>query len=150
MITISMHALSEDAAVAKVRAAEDAWNTRCPKIVSQYFSQDGLWQDKTECLEGRSQIHAFLSAKWKRKLHYRHSKELWSFQKNRFSIRFVSEWRTVHNKWFRSCGNENCEFDGDGLLKKRITCISDTEINENDRLFLLALWQTPGLAPQPV
>ncbi|SDQ19452.1 DUF1348 family protein [Pseudovibrio sp. Tun.PSC04-5.I4] len=147
MLKISMHAISDDAAIAKVRAAEDVWNTRCPRIVSQYFSQDGQWQDRNQFIEGRSQILSFLSAKWKRELHYRHIKELWSFQKNRFSIRVVSEWRTAHNKWFRSSGSENCEFDDDGLLKKRVTCISDNEIDENDRLFWWPFGRRPDAHP---
>ncbi|QUS58694.1 DUF1348 family protein [Pseudovibrio brasiliensis] len=147
MLSLSMRPITDDAAVAKVRAAEDAWNSRCPTIVVRNISRDCLWHDRNQTIEGRPQIMGFLSAKWRTQLHYRHIKELWSFNKNRFSIRIVSEWRTIHNKWFRSCGNENWEFDNNGLMKKRITCITDTEINENERLFVWPFGRRPDNHP---
>ncbi len=131
----------------KVRAVEDAWNSRCPKIVARELSHDCVWHIKGQRIEGRSQVVSFLTSKWRTQLHYRHIKELWSFNHNRFSIRIVSEWRTKYNKWFRSSGTENWEFNNNNLLARRIIYITDTEIGAEERLFSWPFGRRPDGHP---
>ncbi|SFU16857.1 hypothetical protein SAMN05444141_11348 [Pseudovibrio denitrificans] len=119
----------------KVREFEDAWNTRNPEVVSLYCAEDSLWQDKGRVILGRQEIVSFLTGKWKQELHFRHMKELWSVQRNLLTIRVASEWRTLHNNWYRTSGTEIWELSDAGLLQKRIICAIDTQISSDERLF---------------
>jgi nuclear transport factor 2 (NTF2) superfamily protein len=127
--------LTPESAAAKVRSAEDAWNTRDPQKVSLAYSPDSLWRNRTEFLQGRKAITAFLTAKWQRELDYRLIKELWGFRENRMAVRFCYESHDQAGQWFRSYGNELWEFAPDGLMSRRIASINDFPIPEGDRLF---------------
>ena len=122
-----------ETATTKVRAAEDAWNTRDPARVALAYTPDSRWRNRTEFLEGRDAIVAFLRAKWDRELDYRLAKELWAFRENRIAVRFAYEWHDADGRWFRSYGNENWEFDEHGLMRRRIASINDASIAERDR-----------------
>jgi nuclear transport factor 2 (NTF2) superfamily protein len=124
-----------ETAVQKVRMAEDAWNTRNPEKVSLAYTPDSRWRNRSEFLEGRSEIQAFLTRKWQRELEYRLIKELWAFRENRIAVRFAYEWHDDGGHWFRSYGNENWEFDDEGLMRLRIASINDLAITEGDRKF---------------
>lgn len=129
---------------AKARAAEDAWNTRDPDRVSLAYTVDSAWRNRDSFVTGRDEIVAFLTAKWQRELDYRLIKEPWAFEGNRIAVRFVYESHDVGGHWFRSYGNENWEFDENGLMRRRLASINDTPIDEGDRLFR---WP---LGPRPV
>lgn len=122
-------------AVVKVRRAEDAWNTRDPEKVSLAYTADSRWRNRSEFLSGRAEIVAFLRRKWSRELDYRLIKEIWAYGSHRIAVRFAYEWRDDSNRWFRSYGNENWEFDDNGLMKTRHASINDLPIAEQDRLF---------------
>ncbi|HEY8967258.1 MAG TPA: nuclear transport factor 2 family protein [Candidatus Methylacidiphilales bacterium] len=124
-----------DSAAQKVRLAEDAWNSRDPERVSLAYTPESLWRNRAEFLQGRAAIVAFLTRKWARELDYRLIKELWAFHGNRIAVRFAYEWRDDSGHWFRSYGNENWEFDADGLMARRIASINDLPIAEADRKF---------------
>ncbi len=136
-----------DSAPLKVRAAEDAWNTRNPAQVSLAYTLDSRWRNRTDFLEGREAITAFLTNKWQRELNYRLCKELWGFRENRMAVRFVYESRDEQAQWFRSYGNELWEFaehgEEAGLMRRRIASINDLPINERDRLFHWPLGPRP-------
>ncbi len=133
-----------ETATQKVRAAEDAWNSRDPNRVSLSYSEDSVWRNRSEFVTGRDQIREFLSGKWKRELEYRLVKALWAFADNRIAVRFRYEWHDALGNWFRAYGNENWEFDDDGLMRRREASINDVAITENDRKFF---WDAPGLRP---
>ena len=133
-----------EAAVAKVRAAEDGWNTRDPERVSLAYTPDSRWRNRSEFLEGRPEIVAFLTRKWARELDYRLIKELWTFQADRIAVRFAYEWHDEGGSWFRSYGNENWQFADNGLMARRHASINDVAIEESDRLFR---WDAPGPRP---
>ena len=122
-------------AVAKVRAAEDAWNTRDPRRVSLAYTPDTVWRNRSAFLAGREAVVAFLAEKWAREIDYRLIKELWAFGENRIAVRFVYEWRAAEGRWFRSHGNENWEFAASGHMHRRHASINDVPIAEADRLF---------------
>lgn len=122
-------------AVVKVRRAEDAWNTRDPEKVSLAYTPDSRWRNRSEFLNGRAEIVAFLRRKWSRELDYRLIKEVWAYGGHRIAVRFAYEWRDDSGHWFRSYGNENWEFDANGLMKTRYASINDLPIAEPDRLF---------------
>ncbi|MBO9718179.1 MAG: nuclear transport factor 2 family protein [Pseudoxanthomonas sp.] len=122
-------------AAAKVRAAEDAWNSRDPLRVAGAYSIDSRWRNRSEFLRGRDDIVAFLTRKWQRELDYRLVKELWAFDGDRIAVRFVYEWHDASGQWFRSHGNENWEFDGDGLMRARHASINDVAIDAAERRF---------------
>jgi uncharacterized protein len=122
-------------AIQKVRMAEDGWNSRDPEKVSLAYSEDSVWRNRSDFLAGRDEIRAFLTRKWARELDYRLIKELWAFHENRISVRFAYEWHDAEENWFRSYGNENWEFDDQGLMTRRIASINDLPIMETDRLF---------------
>ena len=124
-----------DGAVQKVRMAEDGWNSRNPDAVSLAYTEDSIWRNRAEFLQGRAAIISFLSDKWLRETEYRLIKELWAFTDNRIAVRFAYEWQDAAGQWWRSYGNENWEFDGEGLMRLRIASINDLEIQEQDRLF---------------
>jgi uncharacterized protein len=134
-------------AAQKARLAEDAWNTRDPARVAQAYTIDSLWRNRAEILQGRVAIEAFLTRKWKRELDYRLIKELWTFQDNRIAVRFAYEWHDDSGNWFRSYGNENWEFDADGLMHRRIASINDAPIAESDRKFHWPLGRRPDVHP---
>jgi nuclear transport factor 2 (NTF2) superfamily protein len=122
-------------ATQKVRMAEDGWNSRDPERVSLAYSTDSRWRNRAEFLEGRPAIVAFLTRKWARELDYRLIKELWAWQESRIAVRFAYEWRDDSGHWFRSYGNENWQFDADGLMTARHASINDLPIGEEQRLF---------------
>ena len=134
-----------DAATAaqKVRMAEDAWNTRDPARVALAYTADSRWRNRSEFLQGREAISAFLARKWARELDYRLIKELWAFRDNRIAVRFAYEWRDDGGHWFRSYGNENWEFDEHGLMRLRLASINDLPIAEADRLYRWPLGRRP-------
>ena len=124
-----------EAAIKKVRAAEDGWNTRDPEKVAGAYTEDSRWRNRSEFLNGRSEIVAFLARKWARELEYRLIKELWAFGDDRIAVRFAYEWHDDSGNWFRSYGNENWEFDENGLMRRRHASINDLAITEADRLY---------------
>ena len=126
---------TRETAILKVRAAEDAWNSRDPHRVSLAYSPDSSWRNRSEFLRGRSEIVAFLTRKWARELEYRLIKELWAFDAARIAVRFAYESRDPEGQWRRSYGNENWEFDADGLMVHRHASINDVLIREDQRLF---------------
>lgn len=126
---------THETAAQKVRLAEDAWNTREPARVALAYTPDSKWRNRSEFLQGRDAIEAFLTRKWNRELDYRLIKELWAFTGNRISVRFAYEWHDDGGNWYRSYGNENWEFDEDGLMRVRIASINDVRISENERKF---------------
>ena len=124
-----------ETAIQKVRTAEDGWNSRNPEKVSLSYSPDSWWRNRAEFIQGRSAIVEFLSRKWKKELDYRLIKELWAFGGNRIAVRFAYEWRDDSGNWYRSYGNENWEFDENGLNSRRHACINDAPIKESERKF---------------
>ena len=136
-----------ETAIQKVRAAEDAWNTREPVRVAQAYTEDSQWRNRAEFLHGRAAIEAFLTRKWQRELDYRLIKELWAFRDNRIAVRFAYEWRDDSGTWFRSYGNENWEFDEQGLMRRRIASINDLPITSADRKYHWPLGRRPDEHP---
>lgn len=134
---------TEETARQKIRAAEDAWNTRDPARVSLAYTPDSKWRNRSEFLRGREQIVAFLTRKWERELDYRLIKELWAYSGNRIAVRFAYESRDATGQWFRSYGNENWQFDADGLMEHRLASINDLKIADADRLFHWPLGKRP-------
>jgi len=126
---------TRETAIAKVRMAEDAWNSRDPQRVSLAYTENSRWRNRAEFLSGRSEIIAFLKRKWAKELDYRLIKELWSFTDNRIAVRFAYEWHDDSGQWFRSYGNENWEFDAAGMMQRRFASINDLPIDERDRKF---------------
>ena len=122
-----------ETATEKARLAEDAWNTRDPAKVALAYSVDSIWRNRAEFIQGREGIEAFLTRKWNRELDYRLIKEVWTFRDNRIAVRFAYEWHDDSGNWFRSYGNENWEFDDDGLMRRRIASINDAQIAASDR-----------------
>lgn len=119
----------------KVRLAEDAWNSREPDRVSLAYTPDSQWRNRAEIFWGRDRIVEFLTRKWAREHDYRLIKELWAYHGNRIAVRFAYEYRDHDGDWFRAYGNENWEFDADGLMRRRIASINDLPIAEGQRLF---------------
>lgn len=119
----------------KVRRAEDAWNTRDPQVVAPAYTVDTRWRNRAEFVHGRDEVVDFLTRKWQRELDYRLIKELWAWQGDRIAVRFAYEWHDDSGRWFRSYGNENWRFDGQGLMAERHASINDLPIAEADRLF---------------
>ncbi|WP_048846164.1 nuclear transport factor 2 family protein [Tanticharoenia sakaeratensis] len=124
---------TDETARLRVRAAEDAWNSRDPVRVAQAYTPDSIWRNRSEFLQGREAIVAFLERKWAREQDYRLAKELWAFQQDRIAVRFAYEWHDEQERWFRSYGNENWEFAADGLMRWRLASINDVPIEESDR-----------------
>ena len=133
-------------AAQKVRIAEDAWNTRDPKLVA-LGSQDSVWRNRSEFLAGREAIVQFLTRKWNKELDYRLTKELWTFHENRIAVRFCYEWHDDSGNWFRSYGNENWEFEDNGYMRRRIASINDLPIEDNQRKFHWPLGRRPDGHP---
>lgn len=135
---------TRESAILKVRAAEDGWNSCDPKRVSLAYTPDSRWRNRAEFVSGRDEIVAFLTRKWTRELDYRLIKELWATAENRIAVRFAYEYRDDSGNWFRAYGNENWEFDDNGLMGRRYACINDLPIRESDRKFF---WDRS--APRP-
>ena len=131
----------------KVRAAEDAWNTRDPDRVVQVYTPDTRWRNRAEFPVGRDAVRAFLVRKWARELDYRLIKELWAFDTHRIAVRFVYEWRDDAGQWSRSHGNENWLFNDQGFMAERHASINDRPIGERDRLFHWPLGPRPADHP---
>ena len=138
---------THETAVQKVRMAEDAWNTRDPARVALAYSEDSRWRNRTEFIEGRAQIVAFLRRKWQRELDYRLIKEIWGCRENRIAVRFAYEWHDDSGQWFRSYGNELWEFDEAGLMRRRIASINDALIAETERRYRWPLGPRPADHP---
>jgi hypothetical protein len=126
---------TRDTAMQKVRMAEDAWNGRDPQRVALAYTPDSEWRNRSEFPRGRAEIEAFLARKWAREHEYRLIKELWACADNRIAVRFAYEWHDDKGQWFRSYGNENWEFDTQGLMRKRYASINDLPITESERKF---------------
>jgi nuclear transport factor 2 (NTF2) superfamily protein len=132
-----------ETAAQKARMAEDAWNSRDPERVSLAYTEDSQWRNRAEFVKGRSEIVTFLQRKWARELDYRLIKEVWTHAGNRIAVRFAYEWHDDGGHWFRSYGNENWEFDEQGLMRRRIASINDLPIPEADRKFHWPLGRRP-------
>jgi len=139
---------TEETARIKIRAAEDGWNSRDPAKVALAYTSNSVWRNRAEFVNGRSEIEAFLTRKWEREIDYRLIKELWTFADNRIAVRFAYECHNSDGDWFRSYGNENWEFDEDGLMKRRIASINDLPIVESDRKFHWPLGRRPDDHPE--
>ncbi len=124
---------TRETAVAKVKAAEDAWNSRDPERVALAYSENSEWRNRDEFFKGREDIKTFLRRKWAKELDYRLKKELWAYTDNRISVRFEYEWHDANNQWYRTYGNEHWEFDDDGLMRRRDMSANDIPIEEHER-----------------
>jgi uncharacterized protein len=124
---------NETTARLKVKAAEDAWNTRDPERVALAYTEDSEWRNRAEFFKGRQAIKEFLRRKWEKELDYRLMKELWAYTGNRISVRFEYEWRDENRQWYRTHGNEHWEFDDNGLMRRRDMSANDYPINESER-----------------
>ncbi len=124
-----------ESALAKVKAAERAWNSRDPEIVSQASSDDSEWRVRAEFFKGRKAIKAFLRRKWENELDYQSMKELWCFTGNRISVRFEYEWHDANGQWYRTHGNEHWEFNDDGLMRRRDVSANGYPIEESERRY---------------
>lgn len=138
---------TEQTAIEKVRLAEDGWNGRDPAKVALAYTPDSQWRNRAEFIKGREAIEAFLKRKWARELDYRLIKELWTFAGNRIAVRFAYEFHDDSGTWFRAYGNENWEFDSDGLMRRRIASINEHPIAEADRKFHWPLGRRPDDHP---
>jgi nuclear transport factor 2 (NTF2) superfamily protein len=138
---------TESTAIDKVRLAEDGWNSRDPAEVALAYTPDSQWRNRAEFLNGRAAIEAFLTRKWTRELDYRLIKELWTFAGNRIAVRFAYEYHDDSGNWFRAYGNENWEFDADGLMRRRLASINEQPIAEQDRKFHWPLGRRPDGHP---
>ena len=131
----------------KVRLAEDAWNGRDPARVALAYTPDSRWRNRAEFIDGRAEIEAFLTRKWDRELDYRLIKELWTFGGHRIAVRFAYEYHDDSGNWFRAYGNENWEFDDNGLMRQRIASINDLPITASQRLYRWPLGRRPDDHP---
>lgn len=147
MIRLPLPPFTEESAIQKVRAAEDAWNTRDPARVVLAYTPDSRWRNRAEFPRGRAEIEAFLIRKWSHELDYRLIKELWTFAGNRIAVRFVYEYHDKSGQWFRAYGNENWQFDTDGLMELRFASINDHVIDESERKFRWPLARRPDDHP---
>ncbi|MER7196568.1 hypothetical protein CG723_12795 [Streptomyces sp. CB01635] len=138
---------TRETAIEKVRLAEDGWNSRSPQKVAQAYSKDSRWRNRAEFVTGRDAIVEFLARKWNRELDYRLIKELWAFDGHRIAVRFAYEWHDDSGHWFRSYGNENWEFDDDGLMRTRHASINDLPIEESERKYRWPLGRRPDDHP---
>ncbi len=124
---------TEETALQKVQLAEDAWNSKDPEKISLAYSIDTEWRNRNQFINGRKEVQKFLSNKWENELNYKLKKELWAFQDNRIAVRFEYEYQNQEGQWYRAYGNENWEFDADGLMQKRYASINDLKIKESQR-----------------
>ena len=126
---------TRESAIQKVRKAEDGWNSRNPQQVALAYTPESKWRNRSEFVNGREQIVQFLTRKWQKEFEYRLIKELWAFDGDRIAVRFAYEWRDDSGQWYRSYGNENWQFDAEGVMHHRYACINDLRIEASDRLF---------------
>ena len=152
MITINetrppLPPFTRETAIQKAKMAEDGWNSRDSKRVALAYTLDSVWRNRSEFPQGREEIEAFLTRKWANEVEYRLIKELWAFENNRIAVRFAYEWRDHNGNWFRSYGNENWEFDENGLMQKRYASINDLPIQESERKFHWPLGRRPDDHP---
>ena len=138
---------TRETAIQKVRLAEDGWNSRDPTRVSMAYTPDSQWRNRAEFPCGRMEIVQFLTRKWVKEIDYRLIKELWAFAEHRIAVRFAYEWRDAAGHWFRSYGNENWNFDEQGLMQRRFASINDLPIKETDRKFHWPLGRRPDDHP---
>lgn len=138
---------THETAIQKVRLAEDGWNSRDPEEVALAYTPDSRWRNRSEFPKGRDEIIAFLRRKWAKELDYRLIKEMWAFADNRIAVRFAYEWHDDSGSWFRSYGNENWEFEADGLMSLRFASINDLPIREADRKYRWPLGRRPDDHP---
>ena len=124
---------TEETAIQKIQMAEDAWNSRNPQKIALAYTEDSEWRNRSEFINGRTAIIAFLEGKWEKELDYKLKKSYWAHTDNRIAVRFEYEWRNESSQWFRAYGNENWEFDENGLMKKRFASINDLPIKESER-----------------
>ena len=136
---------SADTAKVKVKAAEDAWNSRDAERVAGAYTEDSQWRNRDEFIRGRAEIKRFLERKWARELDYRLRKALWAFSDRRIAVRFQYEWHDAAGQWFRSYGNELWEFADDGLMRRREASINDVAIRADERRFATPTWLTDEL-----
>jgi nuclear transport factor 2 (NTF2) superfamily protein len=136
-----------DTAMQKIRLAEDGWNSRDPERVAFAYTPDSVWRNRSTFVRGRPQIIDFLKVKWAKELDYRLVKELWAFSDARIAVRFAYEWHDDSGNWFRSYGNENWEFDANGLMMYRHASINDLSISEAERLFYWPIGRRPDAHP---
>ena len=127
---------TEETALQKVQAAEDAWNTRDPDRVAMAYTPDSMWRNRDTFVSGREEIIRFLTGKWERELDYALRKSLWSFHDNRIAVRFQYEWHDTTGQWWRSYGNELWQFTVEGLMDRREASINDVRISAADRRVL--------------
>jgi uncharacterized protein len=127
---------TKETALAKVKMAEDAWNTRNPEKVALAYTFDSEWRNRTDFIKGREEIKQFLTRKWQKELNYKLMKELWCYTDNRISVRFEYEWQDAETgQWMRTHGNEHWEFEDDGLMRRRDMSANDYPISESDRRY---------------
>ena len=138
---------TDEAAAIKARLAEDAWNSRDPARVALAYTPGSQWRNRAEFITGRDAITAFLTRKWNRELDYRLVKEVWTHAQNRVAVRFAYEYRDDSDQWFRAYGNENWQFDPDGLMERRIASINEHPMPESDRRFHWPLGRRPDDHP---
>lgn len=138
---------STETAAHKARLAEDAWNSRDPNRVVQVYTPDTRWRNRAEFPVGREQVHAFLARKWAKELDYRLIKEVWCHTDHRIAVRFAYEWHDDSGQWFRSYGNENWEFNPQGLMTRRFASINDLPIQDSERKFFWPLGRRPDEHP---
>ena len=124
---------SKEDAIEKIQKAEDAWNSKNPENVSKAYTKDSEWRNRDTFINGRDEIVEFLTKKWEKELNYKLKKEYWAHTDNRIAVRFEYEYQTTDGTWYRAYGNENWEFDENGLMKKRFASINDVQITENER-----------------
>ena len=136
-----------ETAIQKVRLAEDGWNSRDAAKVALAYTEDTEWRNRAEFVHGRDQARSLLERKWAKELDYRLIKELWAFEGNRIAVRYAYEWHDDSGNWFRSYGNENWEFDTDGLMQRRFACINDLPIKESERQYRWPLGRRPDDHP---
>ena len=133
---IQLHPLppfNEETAIQKIQKAEDAWNSKDPIQISKAYTLDTEWRNRNQFINGRKEVQDFLADKWKNELDYKLKKQLWTFNDNRIAVRFEYEYRDINGQWCRAYGNENWEFDENGLMKKRFASINDLKIKETER-----------------
>ena len=138
---------TRETAIQKVRLAEDGWNGRNPEAVSKAYTVNTKWRNRETFVKGRDEVVAFLADKWTRKLDYRLVKELWAFTDNRIAVRYAYEYHDAAGNWFRAYGNENWEFEENGLMTNRHASINDLPILESERLFHWPLGRRPDNTP---
>jgi len=134
-------------ATAKVRGAEDAWNSRDPEVCARAYTEDTAWRNRAEFPVGREQVKDFLRRKWARELDYRLIKGLWAFSDHRIAVRFAYEWHDDSGQWFRSYGNENWDFNAQGFMQRRFASINDLPLSQAQRLFHWPLGRRPDDHP---